>query len=388
MFDINSLGFGREIYSADHEAFREVVRRFFRKEIEPNVKEWEKAGFYDREIFRTAGKLGILCAFIPTRYGGGGGDALHQMVLFEEHGYSPAGVSLETGMCTDISAYCVYDSGTEEQKLEWLPQIAAGEAVVEIAVSEPGAGSDVQGIKTYARKDGNDYILNGQKMWISNGPILDVAFVVARTRQDDDRDTYSMFIVPTATKGVTCTKPMDLTMKGCGGVGEIYFDDVRIPAANLLGGVEGRGLHAALSMIDAGRVGTAARGVATAELAVVLTLEYVKSRQVFGKSVFDFQNTQFKLAQCAADIAAARALSDRTAQRFAKGTMAPHEAAQTKLVGAETSFRVIDDCLQLYGGMGYSNDMPISKMFNLIRSYRTQGGTSEIMRSVIARAMN
>lgn len=388
MADLASLGFGRKIFRDDHEAFRETTRNFFRNEVEPNVKEWEKDGFYPAELFKVAARYGLLCAGIPEEYGGGGGDVLHHMILHEEHGYSPGGVSLEAGLGTDLTAYVLYNGGTEEQKRQWLPFFAQGNGIAEVGLSEPGAGSDAKAIKTFARRDGDDWILNGHKMWMSNGPLMTVLFVVAKT-DDGGREGTTMFIVPMDSKGISRSQPTDLMLKSCGGVCEVFFDDVRIPASNVLGGPEGvgRGLRIALSTLDLGRASVGVRAIAASELALSVTTEYTKVRQAFGQSVFDFQNTQFKLASVATEIAAGRAFVDSCLEKLAEGTLRPQDTAMLKLFCSEVEGRVMDECLQLHGGAGFSNEYLISKLFAHARVHRIYVGTSEIMRQIISRSL-
>ncbi|WP_176590508.1 MULTISPECIES: acyl-CoA dehydrogenase family protein [Sphingobium] len=388
MTELASLGFGRKIFRDDHEAFRETARNFFRNEVEPNVKGWEKDGFYPAELFKVAARYGLLCAGIPEEYGGGGGDVLHHMILHEEHGYSPGGVSLEAGLGTDLTAYVLFNGGTEEQKREWLPFFAQGNGIAEVGLSEPGAGSDARGIKTYARRDGDDWILNGQKMWMSNGPLMTVLFVVAKT-DEGGREGTTMFIVPMDSKGITRSQPTDLMMKSCGGVCEVFFDDVRIPAGNVLGGADGvgRGLRIALSTLDLGRASVGVRAIAASELALAVTTEYTRTRQAFGQPVFDFQNTQFKLASVATEIAAGRAFVDSCLEKLVEGGLRPQDMAMLKLFCSEVEGRVMDECLQLHGGAGFSNEYLISKLYAHARVHRIYVGTSEIMKQIIARSL-
>lgn len=386
MADIATIGFGRDCFEAEHDAFRDSVRRFMRREVEPYVKEWEKEGFFPAELFRTAGKAGLLCAGIPEEYGGGGGDMRHQFVLWEEHAYTPAAFALEGGLLTDFASLAIYNAGTEEQKREWLPFFAQGDGIAEIGLSEPGAGSDAGAVTTFARRDGDDYIINGQKCWITNAQIMTVILCVARTKPPGEKDGLSVFIVPMDSPGVS-RRETDLFLKSAGGVGEIFFDDVRVPARNLLGGVEGHGLRHALSLINIGRIGLACRCTAAMEVALAMTTDYVKTRKIFGQSVFDFQNTQFKLASIATDLAAARALTDRNVQLETEGRLSGVETAKAKLFVTETQFRVMDECLQLFGGTGVTNEFILSKMFNTARIQRIYAGTSEIMRNIIARSL-
>lgn len=386
--DHSELGYQRPVFSAEHEAFRSTVRRFFQKEVEPNVRQWQQDGFYPAALFRKAGDAGILCAGIPAEYGGGGGDVLHHLILHEEHGFSTAGASLEAGLSTDLTAYVLLNAGTEEQKREWLPKFASGEGIAEVGLSEPSAGSDARGIKTVAKRVGDDYVINGSKMWMSNGPIMSVLFLVAKTEPREGRDQYSMFIVPIkGTPGVTVSKPTELMLKSCGGVAEVFFDNVRIPARNLLGGVEGRGLTAGLGAITLGRMATAARCLAACELALKTTTEYTKNRKAFDQRIFDFQNTQFKLASMKTEIAVGRAFIDEYLKRLAADRLDQVESAMAKLWASELEGRVMDECLQLHGGVGFSDEFPISKMYAFARVHRIYVGTSEIMRTIIARSM-
>jgi acyl-CoA dehydrogenase len=385
--NLATLGYGRDVFRPDHEGFRETTRRFFQRNIEPNVRQWEVDGFFPAELFREAGRAGLLCASIPAEYGGAGGDLLHHMILHEEHGYSTAGAALEAGLTTDLTANIIYDSGTEEQKRTWLPFFASGEGIAEVGLTEPGAGSDARGIKTIAKRDGNDYVINGQKMWMSNGPILTVLFVISKIMLAGGREGTAMFIVPMDTKGVTRSKPTELMMKSCGGACEVFFDDVRVPARYLLGEEEGLGLKQALNSIALGRVAAAARSIAACELALEITVDFVKNRSAFGQTIFDFQNTQFKRASTATEITAARAFVDSVLRKMTEGEVGSVESAKLKLFCTELEGRVMDECLQLHGAAGYSNEYAISKMYAFARIHRIYIGTSEIMRTVIGRSL-
>lgn len=385
----NLLGYGRDVFSPEHDAFRDTVRRFFQKEVEPNVRRWEADGFFPKELFREAGQAGLLCAGIPEEYGGAGGDFLHHAILYEEHGYSPAGAALDGGLCTDTTAYVILQGGTEEQKKEWLPRFATGEVISEVGVTEPHSGSDVASMKTYAVRDGTDYVINGHKMWITNSPIANMLVVAARLRTDDQKDgPICMFIVDyEQVKGVTVSAPTDLMMKSAGGCAEIFFDNVRVPKECLLGGVEGRGMANALGTISIARLAMATRMAAACELALQLTIEFVSHRKAFGKRVIEFQNTQFKLAQVKTETAVAREFIDALLRRSADGGVDQNDAAMAKLWLSEMEARTMDECLQLFGGAGFSNEYPISKMYALARVHRLYLGTSEIMRLSIARSL-
>jgi long-chain-acyl-CoA dehydrogenase len=363
------------------------VRRFFQDRVEPNVRQWETEGVFPAELFRDAGRAGLLCAAIPEEYGGGGGDVLHHLILHEEHGYSVGGAALEAGLTTDLTAHIIYDSGTEDQRREWLPFFAAGDGIAEVGVTEPSAGSDPRNIRTVARRDGGDYLISGQKMWMSNGPILTVLFVLAKVMLENGTEGTAMFIVPMDTKGVTRSKPTELMMKSCGGTSEVFFDEVRVPARYLVGGAEGLGLKQALKSITLGRVAAAVRSLAACELALEMTVEYTKGRQAFGQTIFDFQNTQFKLASAATEIAAGRAFADSSLSKIADGSLTAVESAKLKLYCTELEGRVMDECLQLHGAAGYSNEYPISKMYAFARVHRIYIGTSEILRTIIGKSL-
>lgn len=377
------LGFNRPIFSGEHNDFRTSARRFFQKEVEPNVRQWEKDGFFPAELFRKAGQAGLLCAGIPAEYGGGGGDFLHVTIFNEEHGYSPAGAALESGMATDTSAYVVLFAGTQEQKREWLPGFARGEIIAELGLTEGQSGSDPASIQTTARRDGDDFIINGSKMWMTNGPILTNLIVVART----EAGTRLFFVPLQKTKGVTVSKHTELMLKSSGGVSEVFFEDVRIPARNQLGGDDKRSLANALATVTVGRLVTAARMLAACELAYHMTVDFVKNRKAFGQRIFDFQNTQFKLASMKTEIAVGRGYLDQLLARNMRGELDPVESAMAKLWISEMEGRVMDECLQLFGGAGYSNEYPISKMYAFARVHRIFLGTSEIQRVTIARTI-
>jgi acyl-CoA dehydrogenase len=313
---IEGLGYGREIFSAEHEAYRNTARRFFRSEVEPQVRQWERDGFFPAELFRKAGAAGLLCAAVPAEYSGAGGDLLHLMIFHEEHGYSPAGAALDAGMATDISAYAVLYAGTEEQKREWLPQFAAGEIIAELGLTESQSGSDPRSIQTSARRVGSDWVLSGAKMWISNGPILTDLIVVARVEK-----SLALFVVPMTTRGVTVSRPTELMLKGAGGVSEIHLDDVRVPARNRLGGEDEHSLSNALKTVTIGRLATSARMLAACELAYHMTVDFVKNRKAFGQRIFDFQNTQFKLAEMKTQLVAGAAFRDCLLRSLVAGTL-------------------------------------------------------------------
>jgi long-chain-acyl-CoA dehydrogenase len=376
-----------QVYTPEHQQFRDTVRRFFQREIEPNIKAWEREGTFPADVFRKAGAAGILQAGMPIEYGGGGGDFLHHVIFHEEHGYSVAGASMGGGLGIDGSSYVILAGGTEEQKKEWIPRYASGETIAEACFTEPQSGSDVAGFRTFAKKDGSDYIINGHKIWITNGNLCTMFPVVCKTDPDGGVKGMSIFLVDANAKGVTRSKPIETLHKGCANEAEVFFEDVRVPADRLLGGKEGGGFKQVMSVLNDMRVAEGARYLAAAEKAFELTLEYVKNRKAFGQRIFDFQNTQFRLAEMKTELAVGRAFLEKMLRKIQRGTLTPVDASMTKLWLSELEFRVADQCLQFFGGMGYAHESPISQIWTHARVHRILLGTSEIHRVSIGRAL-
>jgi acyl-CoA dehydrogenase len=389
--DRASLGYHRDIFSESHAAFRGTVRRFFAEKVEPNTRAWEKEGRFPRELFDEAGKLGMLCAGIPEEYGGMGGDFLHHVILHEEHGYSIAGAALEGGLATDSCAYAFLFAGTETQKLKWIPRLASGQVIAEIAISEAHSGSDVQAIRTTARRDKDDYLVSGHKMWVSNAPICDLILVGARVEEDGfeagAKAPIQLLLVDARAPGVTISTPTELMMRGAGTVAEVFLDNVRIPADRLVGGAEGQGMKKMLQAVTNARLCLAARMMAACELALHLTLEFTAGRSAFGQRILDFQNSRFKLAELKTQVNVGRIYLDQLLQQNVTGTLDPTQAAMAKLWVSELESRVMDECLQLFGGFGFSNEYPISKMYTYARLHRLYLGTSEILKVMISRTL-
>lgn len=377
----------QEIFSDEHRQFRDTVRRFFQREIEPNIRQWERDGIFPRDLFRKAGAAGILQAGIPTEYGGGGGDFLHHVILHEEHGYSVAGASMGGGLGIDGSGYVIYAGGTEEQKREWLPRYASGEVVAEACFTEPQSGSDVAGFRTYARKDGSDYIINGHKIWITNGSLCTMLLVVCKTDPQGGAHGMSLFLVDADMKGVSRSRPIETLHKGCANEAEFFFEDVRVPAERLLGGREGGGFKQVMSVLNDMRIAEGARYLAAAERAFDLTLEYVKDRRAFGRRIFEFQNTQFRLAEMKTELTAGRAFLEGLLAKLGNDSLTPVDSSMAKLWLSELEFKVADQCLQFFGGMGYAHETPISQIWSHARAHRILLGTSEIHRLAIGRSL-
>jgi alkylation response protein AidB-like acyl-CoA dehydrogenase len=382
------LGFEpREVFDDEHVAFRQTVRRFFREEIEPHYRDWEREGTFPTSVFKRAGAAGILQAGIPAEYGGGGGDFLHHVILHEEMGYSPAGASMGGGLGIDGSSYLILAGGTEEQKREWLPRYASGETIAEACFTEPQSGSDVAGFRTHARRDTDGYVINGNKTWITNGNLCTMVPVVCKTDNPDGSQGLSILLVDIDTPGVTRSRPIETLHRGCANECEFYFADVRVGRERLLGGREGGGFKQVMGVLNDMRVAEGARYLAAAELAFAVTLEFVSTRKAFGQRILDFQNSQFRLAEMKTELAVGRAFLDQTLAKIKRGRLTPIDASMAKMWLSELEFRVADQCLQLHGGMGYAHESVISSIWTHARVHRILLGTSEIHRVLIGKSL-
>ncbi|PTQ88333.1 acyl-CoA dehydrogenase family protein [Agitococcus lubricus] len=371
---------------ADLELYRSTVRRFVQTEIATHAEKWRKQQHVDRDLWRKAGELGILLADISDEHGGSGGTYAHMAILFEELAY--AGDSAFGVHVHAIAAHYILNQGTEEQKRKYLPLLASGEMVGAIAMSEPNAGSDLQGIRTTAVRDGDDYIINGSKIFISNGYLADLIVVVTKTDSKAGSKGVSLFLLETkGAAGFEVGRILEkLGQKGqdtC----ELFFNNVRIPAANLLGGVEGKGFAHLMSELPYERIMLGVSAVARVERALALTIDYTKERKAFGKPVFEMQNTRFKLAEMKTEAVIARTFIDDCIQRVIDGTMDTTIASMAKLWCSELECKVMDECVQLFGGYGYMLEYPITQMYADARVQRIYGGTSEIMKEIIARSL-
>ena len=369
-------------------ALAESAARFFEREALPErIARWREAGQVEREFWRQAGEAGLLGVSIPAQYGGAGGDFRHDVVLVEQvgrHGVEGFALSLHNVI---ILPY-VLAHGTEEQKRRWLPKLCSGESVAAIAMSEPGAGSDLQAIRTTAIRDGNGYRINGAKTFISNGQIADFVILVAKTDPAAGGKGVSLLVVETdQAEGFRRGKALDKVGLDAQDTSELFFDDVWVPADNLLGTAEGQGFRQLMAELPRERLVIAVSSVITMEKAVAVTTEYVKERQAFGQRVFDFQNTQFKLAECKAKAEIARVYVDDCIARQLAGTLDLTSAAIAKLWVTDSEWQVVDECLQLHGGYGYVNDYPIARMWRNARVQRIYGGSNEIMKLLIARSL-
>jgi acyl-CoA dehydrogenase len=368
----------------DLKDFRDLARTFCEKEINPNVENYLANKQVDRDLWNKAGALGLLCASIKEENGGGGGTFAHEAVLIEEQAYvgdSSWGASLHSG----IVAHYIEAYGREEQKQIWLPKLASGEAVGAIAMTEPGTGSDLQNIKTKAIKDGNEYVINGSKTFITNGAQADVVVVVAKTNPEEAAAGISLIIVPTETPGFSRGRVLDkIGMKGQD-TSELFFEDVRVPVENLLGADEGQGFIQLMEQLPQERLIVAVSNVAAMEALLDLTLEYTESRNAFGKPIGKFQNTKFKLAEIATEARVARAFLDECIEAHIKGELDIPTAAMVKLWCSERAQKVADMCLQMHGGYGYMNEYPVARAWADLRISQIYAGTSEIMKEIISR---
>jgi alkylation response protein AidB-like acyl-CoA dehydrogenase len=373
---------------AELEMFADSAAAFFRRECPPErVARWREAGQVDREVWRAAGEAGLLGVSIAAEHGGGGGDFRHDVVLFREQakaGVEGLALSLHNGIVVPyIAAH-----GTEEQKVRWLPKLCSGELVSAIAMSEPGAGSDLQSIRTTAVRDGNGYRLNGAKTFISNGQLAELIVVVAKTDANQGARGTSLLVLETeGADGFRRGGKLDKIGNEAQDTSELFFDEVFIPADHLLGGEEGRGFFQLMAELPRERLVIAAQATETMERAIATTLEYVRGRKAFGQALADFQNTQFVLADCKAKATVARAFVDGCVARVLDGSLDNPTAAIAKLHATEACWAVVDACLQLHGGYGYVNDYPIARLWRNARVERIYGGSSEIMKLVIARSL-
>ena len=380
------IEFRRSWSDPELQQYRDTVVRFIHEHMLPDDEAARKRGHVGRELWRQAGATGLLCTDIPEAWGGGGGDFRHEAVFYEEM----ARLSL-TGLNASVHsivAHYILNHGTEDQKRRYLPRMARGETVGAIAMTEPGTGSDLQGIRTRAVREGEHYVLNGAKTFISNGFLAGMVLVVCKTDPAKGAAGTSILIVDTEDcPGYRVGRVLDKMGLKAQDTSELFFDDVRVPANQLLGGQEGQGFYQLMADLPYERLIIGVTALAAMEGAYEATLAYVRERQAFGQAIADFQNTRFKLAEVATEIQVGRAFIDRCVEQLLRGELDTATASMAKLWGSEAQGRVIDTCLQLFGGYGYMNEYLIARMYTDARIQRIYGGTSEIMKEVIARAM-
>jgi len=375
----------RQIFSPDHELFRATVRRFIEEHVTPFHAQWEKDGQVPAELWLKAGELGLLCCNVPEEYGGLGGDFLHSAILIEE--MARAGATGPTFyLHSDIVAPYLVDFGTEEQKRKWLPKMASGEVIAALGMSEPSGGSDLQAMRTQAIRDGDHYVINGQKVFITNGHTADLLVLACKTDPKARGKGVSLILVETNREGFQ--RGRKLEKMGCKAqdTSELFFADVRVPVENLLG-TEGGGFAMLMTQLAQERLVQAIRGVSSSEAALEWTKDYVKERKMFGGTLSDFQNTRFKLASLTAEVLTQRVFVDRCIEMHLKGEFDAVDAACAKLVTTELQGKVMDECLQFFGGWGYMWEYPIARAFADARMCRLGGGTVEVMRQIIGNAI-
>jgi acyl-CoA dehydrogenase len=378
------------IFTEQHEMFRQAVRGFVQKEVEPHVEEWESAGRIPRSIWPRLGALGFLGVEYDEKYGGGGADFLMTVVLSEEMARSRSlSLAMAVGVHADMASPHLFWTGSEPLKARYLPPICRGDTLCAIAVTEPGGGSDVAAIRTSAVRDGDHYVLNGSKMFITNGALADLYFVAARLQgatRDRRHEGISMFLVERGTPGLTVSRTLDKMGMRASDTAELSFQDVRVPAEHLLGR-EGQGFYEVMRVFQRERLVAGLHAVAGCERALEDTIAYVKARQAFGGPLADKQVVRHRLADLATLVEAARSLTYAAALRFRDGEETVKEISMVKLFTAEMAQRVAYECVQLHGGYGYMREYPIERFFRDVRLLTIGGGTSEIMREIIARQM-
>ena len=366
---------------------RDAVRKFFAREFTPHMEKWEKQGYIDRDAWLKAGEAGILCASIPEQYGGGGGNFKHEMVLVEEMGFARI-TGFGNGVHSGIVAHYINNYGTEEQKQKWLPKMASGEIVSAIAMSEPGTGSDLQAVATTAIDQGDHYLLNGQKTFLTNGMTANLICVVAKTDPSEKSRGISLIMVETDTvdgNGFSRGRNLEKLGLKAQDTAEIFFEDVKIPKENLLGTTEGKGFVQLMEQLPQERLIIAAGACAATEAALRITSEYVKERKAFGKRILDFQNTQFKLAERFTEARLARVFVDDCAMKLAEGKLDTTTASMAKWWITQKQCEIVDECLQFCGGYGFMMEYPIARMYADSRIQKIYGGSNEIMKLLIAR---
>lgn len=376
----------RRLFTPEHDMWRETVRRFVEKEIVPFHAQWEKDGIVPRELWLKAGEAGMLCCTVPEEYGGLGLDYLFDVVVFEELwrvGASGPGFLIHTDL---VSTY-ICSFGTDEQKRQWLPKMVSGEAIGSLGMTEPHAGSDLKAIRTRAERDGNDhFIINGQKVFISNGQMCDVLVLATKTDSDAGAKGVTLFLVDTSLPGFTRGQNLEKLGMKAQDTSELFFDNLRVSAAAMLGS-EGDGFKLMMTKLSQERLAQAVRSATVTETVIQWTVDYTSERKAFGQTIADFQNTQFVLADLKARSVMARVFTDRCIELFMAGQLDPVDAAMLKMTTTELHCEAADKCLQLFGGWGYMWEYPIARAYADARIVKIAGGSIEVMKMIIARDM-
>jgi len=375
----------RRIFDDEHEMFRDSVRSFMQNEIQPHSDKWHEQGIVDRDAFRKAGEQGLLLMWADEKYGGAGvADFRYEQVLIEENArYGDAGFFMT--LHNRLVGPYIGELGTDEQKARWLPKCVSGEHILAVGITEPGAGSDVSGLRTKAEDKGDHYLLNGSKTYISNGILADLVVVVARTDQKS-RHGMSLFVVERGMEGFERGRNLKKMGLKSQDTAELFFNNVKVPKENLLGELN-RGFYHLMHFLAEERLLGAVGYVATSAAAFDITMDYIKERKAFGQTIADFQNTRFQMASMRTEIDVAQAFVDQCVIAHNEGTLSADDAAKAKLFTSEMEGRVVDTCVQLHGGAGYMDEYPICRMYLNARVSRIYAGSSEVMREIIARSI-
>jgi acyl-CoA dehydrogenase len=385
---VNALNLPRPSWmTEDLVVLEEQARRFVTAEFVPHIDRWHEKGMYGREVWTKSGAAGLLCASMPEEYGGAGGHFGHDAVINREYsfaGFDAFGAPLHSGI---VAPYILH-YGTDEQKRRWLPKLASGEMVGAIAMSEPGTGSDLQSVKTSAKKSGNGYVLNGSKTFVTNGQHANLIIVVAKTSPQEGSKGISLVMVETdEARGFRRGRKLKKLGMDMADTSELFFEDLRLPAENLLGTEEGQGFYWLMKELPQERLIVALHAITMIERALALTIDYVKQRAAFGKKIIEFQNTQFVLAECKSEATVAKVFVDHCIERHIRGELDTVTASMAKYWLTDLQGKIIDRCLQLFGGYGYMDEYPISRMYRDARVFRIYAGTNEIMKLMIARSL-
>ena len=375
----------RELFGEEHELFRDTVRKFIEREIRPHHAQWEAEGIVPRELWLKAGAAGLLCCTIAEEYGGLGLDYLFDVVVFEElakSGFTGPGFLIHC----DLVATYIKAFGSEEQKRQWLPKMVTGEAIGSLGMTEPHAGSDLKNIRTRAVRDGEHFVINGQKVFISNGQLCDIIVLATKTDSAAGAKGITLFLVDTSLPGFKRGKKLSKLGLKAQDTSELFFEDLRVPASSMLG-VEGHGFALMMTQLAQERLAQAIRSAAVAEEVIAYTVEYTSQRKAFGQTIGDFQNTQFKLAELKTEAVIGRVFTDRCIQLFMHGELDAVHAAMAKMWLSNLHCKVVDECLQLFGGWGYMWEYPIARAYADARIVKIAGGSIEIMKYIIGRSL-
>ncbi len=373
-------------FSDEHNIFRDSARRFFEEECAPQQAAWETAGMPPRAIWKRAGELGFLCPRLPEQYGGMGADFLFSVILLEEQARSGA-IAPMLSRQSDVVAPYIQPYGTDAQKQRYLPRMATGDCVGAIGMTEPSGGSDLQAIRTTARRDGDSYVIKGQKTFISNGITADMVVLAAKTDPSARGKGVSLFLIDADTPGFVRGRNLKKLGQKAADTAELFFDDMRVPESALLGGAEGRGFGQLMDRLVEERLMTAVGASAVIDRAIAIAIDYAKERKAFGQRVIDFQNSRFKLADAKTEATVLRVFLDRCIRDFMDGTLDASTSAMLKYWATEQQCAIVDVCLQLHGGYGYILDYPIARMWADGRIARIYGGANEIMKDIIGRTL-